>query len=77
MKKHVTNITFCQNIAQLRETHHLSRREMAKRLGITAFTLHRIEKGCIPSSLSCEILLRAEREFHIHPKKLFEPPRAE
>lgn len=53
------------NICWLRKRYGLSKREMAKRLGIGLWTLNKIEKGELPPRLHCDIIFAAHRNFGI------------
>ena len=64
MKEENINI-LCQNIKILREKNKLSKKEMAKRLGMGVCTLSKLEKGILPKRLSVEMLFVIERDFGI------------
>ena len=55
MKEESTNI-LCKNIKILREKNKLSKKEMAKRLGIGVIALSKLESGILPKRLSVKIL---------------------
>ena len=55
------------NIAWLRRRNGLSKREMARRLGIGVASLNAIERGELPN-VSVEIFFNIEKSFGIHPK---------
>ncbi len=63
---------FSQNIACLRKAYRLSKKEMAKRLGIGVGSLTKIERGEIPARLGCQVIIRASATFGIRPAALFE-----
>ncbi len=63
---------FCENIRRLRKQYALSKKEMAKRLGIGMRSLEKIERGDIPVRLGCQIIFNASRCFGIRPAALFE-----
>ena len=64
-------ILFCENIKRLRKREKLSKKEMAKVLGISVKSLNLLENGQIPPRLSCKILFAVHRQFGILPKDLF------
>ncbi len=64
---------FCENIKTIREKTKLSQEEMAKKLGISRYSLSKIERGEIPPKLSCEILFTIHDEFGIAPSEMFCP----
>ena len=49
---------FCENVKILREQHHLSKREMARRMGIGLTTLNELEAGRLPRRLKAGAFLR-------------------
>lgn len=71
MKETTNTWIFCENIRRLRAKHHLSRKGMAKQLGISVYSLNLIEKGTIPDRLTCEVIFEVYRRFGISPKMLF------
>ena len=62
---------FCENIKRLRLGHKLSKKEMAKKLGIDIESLTMIENGILPQELDCEVLFQIHRNFGVLPKHLF------
>ena len=64
-------VLFCKNILRLRRRAKLSKKEMAKVLGIGTKSLNLLESGKIPPRLSCEIFCAIHRQFGILPKDLF------
>ncbi len=64
----------CYNIKQLRLTNQLSKRKMARLLGISTRSLTMIERGEIPPRLTCKILFQVCGTFYITPDRLFVPP---
>ncbi len=64
---------FCKNIKNLREKEKLSKKDMAKLLGISVHSLTMIENGTIPKRLSCRILIKIYDEFGILSKDIFKP----
>ena len=51
--------TFCSNVTALRKRNQLSKKKMAKILGIGIKTLTEIEKGVLPPKTSCTALIGA------------------
>ena len=64
---------FCQNIKTLRERHCLSKKEMAKILGIGVKSLTKIEQGIIPTRASTNIIFHLSHCFDVQPHNLFKP----
>ncbi len=64
-------LIFCANVKELRKKNNLSKREMAKRLGIGVKSLTLIENGIIPPRLNCEILFYIRKSFGVKPSDLF------
>ena len=62
---------FMRNMAQLRAEHGLSKREMAKRLGIGVGTLNKLEQGQLPARLSASVIYSIYREFGVLPSRQF------
>lgn len=62
---------FCKNVKLLRETHGLSQKEMAKICGIGVQSLSTLESGICPPRISCSILFRLSKHFHIPISTLF------
>ena len=67
------SIIFCQNIKKLREREKLSKKDMAKRIGIGVKSLTMLENSILPKRLTCEIVFKIQDEFNIHPKNIFKP----
>ena len=57
---------FCCNITWLRKSHNLSKKEMAKRLGIGVESLNKLESGTIPPNMTVEVLNNLCKHFHIN-----------
>ncbi len=53
------------NIAWLRRTEGLSKREMAKRLGVGRKTLDLMERGEVPPRLSASVIFAVEKRFGV------------
>lgn len=62
---------FTTNIITLRKNHNLSKKEMAKILGISIYMLNKIETGIIPKNLNCDVLFKIHKHFNIHPSLQF------
>ena len=62
---------FSRNICYLRETHHLSKRAMAKLLGISIKSLSLLEAGTIPPRMTINVLRRIFAVFHVTPHTMF------
>lgn len=62
---------FIKNIIYLREKHSFSKETMAKKLGISVYSLNLIEKGQIPKGVTVEILFKIEKEFGLLPSQQF------
>ena len=56
---------FLYNIAWLRKHYGLSKKEMAKRLGIGLWSLNKIEKGELPPRLYYDIIFAVYKNFGI------------
>ncbi len=61
---------FCKNVKIIREQNHLSKKEMAKILGIGLKSLSSIENGKIPPRLKAEVLIKIYRYFGILPSEM-------
>ncbi len=64
---------FCENVKALRQRENLSKKEMAKRLGIGIGSLTRIENGKLPPRLRCDILIKIYILFGVTPENMFLP----
>ena len=53
------------NMIWLRKHHTLSKREMAKRLGISVKTWNKIEKGQFPPQLGVNVICNVRKSFGI------------
>lgn len=62
---------FLHNVALLREERGLSRRTMAKLLGISPATLVKMEAGILPPRLSVEVIFRVWKFFAMPPGEQF------
>jgi len=64
--------TFTHNVVFLRKTNHISKKRMAKILGISIYSLNQIEKGLLPPKLSVEVLFKIRSYFHVSEKQQVE-----
>ena len=62
---------FCKNVKTLRNTKKLSKRKMAKILGIGTISLTSIENGIVPPRLSFEVVFKIKCHFGITLEDLF------
>lgn len=70
IKDEIKNLA--NNIVRIRKEYGLSKKEMAKILGISIESLRKIEKGEIPLKMSVEVIFEIYDYFGITPKELFE-----
>ena len=64
---------FCQNIKILRAKNNLSKREMAKIMGIGTVSLTKIETGVLPSKTKSVVIFRLYKRFNLKADDLFVP----
>ncbi len=62
---------FAENVAHLRRRHGLSKKDMAKLLGIGMCSLNKLEKGEFPPRLTVEVNMRIYLYFGIYPSDQF------
>lgn len=62
----------CENIKLLRSENRLSKKDMAKLLGISYNSLTLIEKGVLPK-IGYNMLYKIYYNFNISPEKMFSP----
>ncbi len=60
------------NIKHLRISNNISKKQMAKMLGIGLKTLNKIENGEMPPKLGASVLCNISKHFNISTYKLFE-----
>lgn len=60
--------TFLKNVTWLRKCFYLSKKEMAELLGISVWSLNKIERGELPPKLNSITFFRIYEQFGIHPK---------
>lgn len=63
---------FLHNIVWLRKHYRLSKKGMAQILGISVWSLNKLENGEIPPKLKIDIVFSIQDHFGIHPKDLFD-----
>ncbi len=71
MNKDIYILNFCNNVKRLRKQSGLSRKEMAKKLGIGIKSLSMIEGGVLPKRLGAEIIFEIYNNFGINPREIF------
>lgn len=62
---------FLCNIIWLKNNYRLSKRKMAKMLGIGIKSLDKLEKGEIPLRIGVEVVFNIHKNFGVVPKDLF------
>ena len=62
---------FCKNVKRLRDEHNLSKKQMAKIMGVGTKTLTSIENGVIPPRASADIIFKLCDYFCINAQELF------
>lgn len=62
---------FLCNIIWLKNNYRLSKRKMAKMLGIGIKSLDKLEKGEIPPRIGVEVVFNIHKNFGVVPKGLF------
>lgn len=62
---------FTHNVMWLRKCNGLSKKEMAKIMGIGVESLNKIENGELPPKMSVEAVFNIQQHFRISPKSLF------
>ena len=60
------------NIITLRKQYGLTKKAMAKLLGISLYSLNKLENGVIPPQLGVEIVFRMQACFDIPIRELFD-----
>ena len=66
-------IVFCENMKTLRKRNNLSKKEMAKILGIVVRNLAKIEERVMPSKTSTSVIFKISHHFKIKLHELFLP----
>ena len=56
---------FLYNVIWLRKHYGLSKKEMAKKLGISVWMLNKIERGELPPNLKIDVLFCIRKEFGV------------
>ena len=59
------------NVSFLRKKHRLSKKALAKRIGIGVKSLSTLERGVIPPRMSINAVFRLCKVFHVLPRALF------
>lgn len=62
---------FLKNVAYLRKCHNLSKKEMARILGIGTESYNKLEQGIFPERLTVEVIFNITDYFKIPPACLF------
>ena len=62
---------FSKNMKDIRAKNNISKKEMAKILGIGVGSLSKIESGILPPKLEANILIKIYHKFGILPSELF------
>ncbi len=60
-----------KNVTFIRKSNNLSKKEMAKLLGIGVKSLSKLEKGELPPRMGANIFFNIQKHFGISPKFLF------
>ena len=73
MKQEYQNaiVAFSANIKQLRQSHNLSKKSMAKIMGIGIGSLNKLESGILPPRADVQCLLNLNKHFGISISELF------
>ena len=73
MKQEYQNdiVAFSDNIKQLRQSHNLSKKSMAKIMGIGIGSLNKLESGILPPRADVQCLLNLNKHFGISISELF------
>jgi DNA-binding XRE family transcriptional regulator len=66
-------MAFCENVRYVRKKNGLSKKEMAKKLGIGVKSLELIESGSLPPRMSVRVVYMIYENFGILPKDIFYP----
>ena len=64
-------LVFLRNIAYLRKKNGLSKKEMANLLGISVYSITKIENGIFPKNLKAEVIYNIYKKFKIKPSEQF------
>ena len=63
---------FSRNIKLLRKNHGYTKKEMAQILGVSVYTLNKLEDACYPPRLKSSVLINIKTHFGISAQALFE-----
>ena len=58
---------FLSNVKWLRKHHNLSKKQMSALLGISVYSLSKIENGILPPNVDVSIFFKIHRQFGIRP----------
>lgn len=61
-----------QNITNLRQKNKLTKKEMAKLLGISIYSLNKIEEDILPHKITIDILIKINSNFGISPHEIMQ-----
>ena len=59
-----------ENIKYLRETYSISRKGLAKLIGISEYALRSMEEGITPTEFTYEQLIRLSQIFNVSPEQI-------
>ncbi len=62
---------FLNNIAWLRKSSKMTKKEMAEIMNISVENLDKIERGELPEQVSVKVIFKISEVFEIHPEYLF------
>ena len=60
-----------QNIRNLKASHNLTQKEMAKICGVSLSTLRQLERNILPPRVSVRIIFNISNYFNLCPEQLF------
>ncbi len=56
---------FCENVKFLRRQSGLNKKNFAKKINISVYSLNKLENGVIPERMPCDILADISNEFGV------------
>ena len=62
---------FCRNVTWLRKRYGLSKKQMAKIMGIGIGGVTKLEQGSVPPRMRVDVIISIYRYFGIHPSVQF------
>ena len=71
---HDSFAVFLHNIVWLRSHYGISKKRMARMLGIGLWSLNKLEQGIIPPRMDIHIIFAVSKQFGISPSDLFSVP---